>query len=177
MRVLILHGYEGNTPDHWQTWLAGRLREGGHDVVDPDLPAPLEPDLAAWLDVLAGLRGESDVVVCHSLSCLLWLHHRSRGGPPAERVLLVAPPGPSAAAQVPELAGFFPVPLDPAFATVTWLVHADDDPYCPEGAAELYGLPLQIRGELMRGAGHINPESGFGPWPWAEEWVLEARVP
>ena len=63
------------------------------------------------------------------------------------------------------------MPLDPAFATVTWLVHADDDPYCPEGAAELYGRPLQIRGELLRGAGHINPESGFGPWPAVERWA------
>ena len=175
MRHLILHGYEGNAPGHWQSWLAGRLREAGHDVAYPDLPAPLEPDLEAWLAALERERVPGDVVVCHSLACLLWLHHRARGGPPAERVLLAAPPGPGAVALVPALAGFFPAPLDPALADGATLVHADDDPYCPEGAAGVYGRPLGLRGHLLRGAGHVNPDAGFGPWPWAEAWCYGAK--
>jgi len=35
---LILHGLEGSGSEHWQTWLAGRLRERGLEVAYPDLP-------------------------------------------------------------------------------------------------------------------------------------------
>jgi hypothetical protein len=175
VRVLILHGYEGNDPAHWQTWLARRLRDDGHDVAYPDLPAPFEPDLEAWLTALAPLRTDGDVVVCHSLACLLWLHHRSRGGRPAERVLLVAPPGPGAATDVPALAGFYPVPLDPALADGARLVHSDNDPYCPEGAGDVYAKPLGIEADLLPGAGHINADSGFGPWTEAMAWCQGAK--
>ena len=177
MRVLILHGYEGNAPGHWQTWLAEQLRADGHDVAYPDLPDPLHPDLDAWLRVLADLRGgEDDVVVCHSLACLLWLHHRARGGAPAQRVLLVAPPCPSAAITVPALAGFFPAPSDPELGRGARLVCTDDDPYCPEDAREVYAREIAFDGvELVAGAGHINADAGFGPWPWAMEWAQGAK--
>ena len=79
---LILHGYQGSGPGHWQTWLAGRLRSGDAKVHYPDLP---DADLSA-----AGARGstrsraswdviaEPPVVLCHSLACLLWMHHVAR---------------------------------------------------------------------------------------------------
>jgi len=49
---LILHGYQGSGPGHWQTWLAGRLRSGDAAVHYPDLPDADHPQLRAWLDAL-----------------------------------------------------------------------------------------------------------------------------
>ncbi len=176
MRVLILHGYEGNSAEHWQSWLARKLRRAGQDVAYPDLPDPLHPDLDAWLAVLeAERRGPSDIVVCHSLACLLWLHHRARGGAPAQRVLLVAPPCASAVEEVPALAGFFPAPLDPRLAKHARLVCGDDDPYCPEGARAVYAAPLGISADVIAGGGHINADSGYGPFPGALAWVQGAK--
>src|SRR5687768_606065 len=109
VRLLLLHGYMGSGPEHWQPWLAERVRSEGHDVAFPTLPDPEHPRLGPWLSALAELRTGGEVVVCHSLACCLWLHHRARGGPPAERVLLVAPPHPEP--MLDELASFFPVPL------------------------------------------------------------------
>ena len=110
-RYLILHGYQGSGPGHWQTWLAGRLRSGDATVRFPDLPDADAPRLSAWLDALdarAGRDRRAPVVLCHSLACLLWLHHVAGGGRPAARVLLVAPPS---LAGVPEvLRSFFPAP-------------------------------------------------------------------
>jgi predicted alpha/beta hydrolase family esterase len=173
MRVLILHGYLGNTPDHWQTWLADRLRAAGHDVAYPELPDPDHPRLDAWLAALAPLRRPGDVVVCHSLGCCLWLHHRAGGGPPAARALLVAPPMPDP--MLDELASFYPVPLEPGSNPEARLVASDADEYDPAGAAASFAGPLGLPLDVLPGAGHINPEAGFGPWPAVEAWVYGAN--
>src|SRR4051794_6586842 len=100
-------------PGHWQTWLAARLRANTERVAYPDMPDPDLPSLQSWRSRLQGEleavpEGEL-IVVCHSLACLLWLHHVGDGGAQADRVLLAAPP--SESADVPQIAAFFPVPL------------------------------------------------------------------
>jgi predicted alpha/beta hydrolase family esterase len=180
---LILHGYQASGPGHWQTWLAGRLRSGEATVAYPDLPDADSPQLQSWLDALAGeldALAERPVVLCHSLACLLWLHHAAAGGKPAARVLLVAPPSETGAPE--ELANFFPPPLDAQALAASApdgarLVCSDNDPYCPEGAAELYGPPLRVPVDLLSGKGHLNPEAGLGPWPAAEEWARDGAAP
>jgi predicted alpha/beta hydrolase family esterase len=168
---LILHGYQGSGPGHWQTWLAGRLRSGDAKVHYPDLPDADHPRLDAWLDALAGeldAIGDPPVVLCHSLACLVWMHHVAGGGKPASRVLLVAPPSETG---VPEpLRSFFPPPgLKLPDAR---MVCSDNDPYCPEGAVSLYG-----DGDVLPGAGHLNPDAGYGPWPAVEAWARDGTTP
>ena len=181
---LILHGYLGSGPEHWQSWLAARLRAAGERVAYPDLPDPETPSLSAWRAALAAqlptLHGELTVVT-HSLGCILWLHHCSEpviAAARAHRVLLVAPP--SLAGAPPALAPFFPVPLErepvAAAASETRLVSAPDDPYCPEDAALLYGEPLGLPVDVLPGGGHVNVESGYGPWPAAESWCYGASA-
>jgi uncharacterized protein len=175
---LILHGLQGSGPGHWQTWLAARLRADSERVAYPDLPDADMPSPASWRSVLEGelavLPQGEVIVVCHSLSCLLWLHHVAEGGAQADRALLVAPP--SEGAGIPEIAGFFPVPL-PALNPGARIVCSDNDPYCPEGAATLYGEPLGIPVDVLPGRGHLNPEAGYGQWPAVEAWCLDGDRP
>jgi hypothetical protein len=179
---LILHGYMGSGPDHWQTWLAGRLRAAGETVAYPDLPDPSAPRLPAWRAALADALREhpEPTILAHSLACVLWLHHAADPVAPvrAARVLLVAPP--SLAGAPEPIRPFFPVPAVPdavrAAAGDTRLVCAPDDPYCPEGASGCYGTPQELPVDLLPGAGHINPERGFGPWPAVEAWCYGASA-
>jgi uncharacterized protein len=173
MRFLILHGWQGSGPDHWQTWLAGQLRANGDEVQYPVLPDPDDPRLEDWLAALDRLREPEQVVVCHSLACCLWLHHRARGGPEAERVLLVAPPCPDP--MPPQLAGFFPLPLEPGLAAGGRVVCSDADPYSPRGAVETFARPLGLEADVLPGAGHVNPDAGYGPWPGVLAWAQGAK--
>jgi predicted alpha/beta hydrolase family esterase len=188
---VILHGWQGSGPDHWQSWLAEQLRAAEREVRYPNLPDPDKPTLDGWLGALTatldGLPDDGFDVVAHSLGAVLWLHHASggRSAPRPARVALVAPPSPATA--IPELAPFFPVPLDidavrrtagggpPANGGVaggggTVLVGGDDDPYTPEGVALAYGRPLKMPTTVIAGGGHLNPDSGYGPWPAVLDW-------
>jgi predicted alpha/beta hydrolase family esterase len=176
---LILHGWGGSGPEHWQTWLAERLRRAGESVSYPVLPEPDDPRLDKWLTVLRtelGAMSGRRVVICHSLAALLWLHYAQRGDAGvADRLLLVAPPGPSA--NNPQVATFFPAPLAAAAlrrsAGEIMLVCSANDPFCPERAERLYGAPLAIEARVLpSAAGHINVAAGYGPWPWVERWCL-----
>lgn len=179
-RMLLLHGWQNRrSAGHWQFWLAERLRAQGEQVLYPQLPNPDEPLLDEWIEVLDSeltqLGDGERVVICHSLSCLLWAHASTRLGERlrATRLLWVAPPGPSAF--VPAIATFAPHDLDAeaiaASAATRELVCSDDDPYCPERADRCYGT-LGLISHLLPAAGHINPDTGYGPWPTVERWAL-----
>jgi predicted alpha/beta hydrolase family esterase len=182
LRVLILHGWQGSGPGHWQTWLAGRLRDAGVHVQYPDLPDCDVPCPDLWgaslqRELRALARGDGErVVVAHSLGCVLWLREAAAVSEAlrVDRVVLVAPPCPGA--KVPELARFYPTGADKAAidaaAKHTRLVCSDDDAYCPgRGAAEHWGGPLELVVDMLPGAGHVNVEAGYGPWPAMEAWV------
>ena len=172
---LILHGLEGSGPDHWQTWLAGRLRARGEEVAYPDLPDPFDPQPDAWETTLKEVLTGDQVVLCHSLACLLWLRAAAAGWAAAERVLLVAPPYRPDIGPVDRFLAHRATAGDVERALV---VCSDNDPYCPEGALELYAKPLEMPAHLLPGAGHINTDAGYGEWPDVEAWALgEARFP
>jgi uncharacterized protein len=179
---LVLHGWENHRPvEHWEWWLTDRLRADGEQVLYPQLPSPDHPRLDDWLEVFESewrQMGDGErVVVAHSLGCLLWLHAATRRlvDPPADRVLLVAPPSPRVTAGIPDIAGFV-APADPdavraSSRSTVRLLCSDRDPYSTEGAAaEVYGVPLALDTEVVPGGGHFTIEEGYGPFPAVLAW-------
>lgn len=52
---LILHGLENHRlPGHWQFWIAGRMRDRGHQVLHPGPPDPDAPSYLEWASALVG---------------------------------------------------------------------------------------------------------------------------
>jgi uncharacterized protein len=176
--TVLLHGWEGSGPDHWQSWLAEQLRAADREVRYPDLPDADEPQVDRWLAALSttldALPDDGFDVVAHSLGAVLWLHHVAAAGesPRPARVALVSPPSPRTT--IPEIASFFPVPLDIDLvrrcADGTVLVGSDADPYTPEGIAAAYGRPLKMPTTIISGGGHLNPDAGYGEWPAVLDW-------
>ena len=113
-------------------------------------------------------------MLCHSLACLLWLLH-ARGGAAdaADRVLLVAPP---CTDEVEAVVRFRPDGVTGAqvraAAGSTRMLCSDSDPYCPRGAASVFGERLRIDYDVIEGGGHLNTDAGYGPFPKVEAWAL-----
>jgi predicted alpha/beta hydrolase family esterase len=170
MTVLLLHGFEGNGPGHWQTLLAEALAGDGIEVRYPALPAPFAPDIEAWLDALAGTLTGTDAaaltVLGHSCGAALWLHHLARGGRSAWRTVLVAPPGPRWSA--PTVRGFMPIPLPTAPTAI--VIAGDDDPYCTAAESGAYANAIGAPLVLIPGGGHLHTAAGYGRWPALEAW-------
>lgn len=176
--TVVVPGWNGSGEGHWQTWLEEQLRAAGRETVRPGFADVDAPDLPEWLAALratlAGQPADGYDVVAHSLGAVLWLHHAADPGatPRAARVLLVSPPSPRTA--VPEVAAFFPPPLDVdavrRAADGTVLVAGSGDPYLPEGVAAAYGLPLKMATTVVDGGGHLNVDAGFGEWPAVLDW-------
>lgn len=176
--TVIVPGWNGSGPGHWQTWLDGQLTEAGREVRRPAFADVDHPVLEEWLadlrTALEGLPEDGFDVVAHSLGAVLWLHHVADPGeaPRPARVALVAPPSPKL--DVPDVAAFFPPPLDidtvRRGADGTVLVGGDADPHLPEGITAAYGLPLKMATTLIEGGGHLNVDSGYGEWPAMLSW-------
>jgi predicted alpha/beta hydrolase family esterase len=177
-RFLFLHGWENRRPpEHWQWWLAEELRSQGEHVLYPQLPDPDVPSLAGWTEILeaelAQLGKGERVVVAHSLGATLWLAAATRLTPQeqVDRVVLVSPPSPSVLGRSPEVREFAEAQLGSG-TTDTRLVCSDNDPYCPEGARSLLA-GMRLDTDLIRGGAHLNPDSGYGPWPSMLAWCLD----
>jgi predicted alpha/beta hydrolase family esterase len=176
--TVVIPGWQGSGEGHWQTLLEEQLHAEGRETRRPAFADLDNPQLDDWLialrATLADLPADAYDVVTHSLGAVLWLHHAAAPGaaPRAARVLLVAPPSPHTT--VAQIAAFFPPPMDIDAlrhnADGTVLVAGSDDPYTPEGIASAYGLPLKIATTVIEGGGHLNVESGYGPWPAVLDW-------
>jgi hypothetical protein len=188
---LILHGWGGNKPAHWQEHLNAALTRAGARVHYPKMPDPTAPDRAAWLarldeELAAITSGPSSgtplTVLGHSLGAITWLHHAARSTPAvvADRVLLVAPPyvipeiPPTDAP--PGVPGFFPPPLSAEGVArsgrETAIIATDSDDYATFEQTKAYADRLGVPIHLLPGAGHISPYWGYGEWPWVLEWCL-----
>jgi uncharacterized protein len=108
--------------------------------------------------VLSQPRGV--VVVAHSLGCIAVRHLPEAALHHIAAALFVAPADPERRAVLQD---FSPVPYGPLpFPSI--VVGSTDDPYCPIRKSSKYARSWGARMVKLEAAGHINAESGYGPW-------------
>jgi hypothetical protein len=161
--ILIVPGYRGSGPGHWQSLLAHELATARR----VEMPSWTEPRRDAWVAALeraVAACPRPPVLVAHSLGCVAVAHWAARSPRPVAAALLVAP----CDVERPVLAGalrdFAPLPRT-RLPFPSRIAASSDDPYLDlERAGDLaqaWGAPLAALGAR----GHINVASGFGPWP------------
>jgi len=170
--VLILPGWQGSGPQHWQSlW---QDQSGFQRVEQHDWLRPLRGDWVARLeDVVLSLDAPA-VLVAHSLGCMLvaaWAAH-SRNTHCVKAALLVAPGDVEQDALRPVLASWSPIPLPPLPFKSTQ-VASRDDPYCSFARAQTFAQAWGSRLVDAGALGHINADSGLGDWPQGQVMLNE----
>lgn len=172
---LLLHGYGGTHPEHWQSYLKNNLKEKGHDVLFPSFPNSDSPKLDEWIHFLEnGLKGidpNSLVVGAHSLGCPLWLHYIAKHAyiEPI-KTFLVSPPLNDCG--IMEISSFFPLPEVDLGNQNYQIIGSDNDNFILEEEFETLSKILNIPLKIIPGAGHINAPM-HGDWEWMNEECIK----
>ena len=176
--VLIVPGLRDHVAQHWQTLLAERLPRV-HTV--PPMGRD-DLDCTAKVDAIERAAQAIDgplVIVAHSGGVVMLMHWAHRTKRAVQGALLATPPDfeqpmPEGYPSIDALraGGWLPVPR--ARLPFPSIVAASrNDPLARfdrvEKMAKDWGSKLVDLGEV----GHLNPASGYGAWPRAEEFIAQ----
>lgn len=165
--VLIVPGLNDSGPEHWQTWWQAR-EPGAMRVVQDDWRTP---DLSRW----AARVGESLEqaaepvwIVAHSFGCLASVRAAADHPGRVAGALLVAPADPARFNLDAELA-------EQTLAFPSLVVASTNDPWLSFERAAYWAKRWDSPWVNLGQAGHINAESGYGPWPGGRALFQELR--
>lgn len=175
--TLFVPGFHGSGPDHWQTWMESQL-PNTRRITAIDWESPV---LDIWAEAIQWeIKRSPDPVwlVAHSFGCLATIAASVALEDHIAGALLVAPADPdrftplgaresepvtttTLAARLPKQELGFP----------SLLVASSDDPWMPSSKLASWQAAWNSHCVCIGQAGHINVESGFGPWPAGLELV------
>jgi serine hydrolase len=176
--VLFVPGLRDHVADHWQTLLAQEL-PGSRTVT------PLEHDklscsarVEALDRAIAAIDGPV-ILAAHSAGCLMVAHWARQHDRAIHGALLATPadietplpPGYPTVAEL-EAGGWLPIPREPLpFPSI--VAASTNDPLGAIDRVLDLSSAWMSRFFVPGAMGHLNPVSGFGPWPQAKV-LLEA---
>jgi predicted alpha/beta hydrolase family esterase len=155
--TLIVPGLHSSGPDHWQTWFEQRI-PGTVRVIQRDWRLASLPDWASRV------RREIDRIpgrlwiVAHSFGALAAVQAAEDHNERIAGAMLVAPADPEKFG----VADYLP---DEALAFRTVVVASTNDDWMRLERAAYWADRWAAELVILGAAGHINAESGFGPWP------------
>ena len=178
--ILMVPGLRDHVSDHWQTLLQAKLHASGTKTAS--VP-PLEADklscaarVTALDNALAAIDGPV-ILVAHSAGVMITVHWARRHARKIHGALLATPadldtPMPSGYPTQDALQknGWLPCPRRPLlFPSI--VAASRNDPLAAYDRvvdmATAWGSRLVDLGDV----GHLNPASGFGPWPGAQALI------
>jgi predicted alpha/beta hydrolase family esterase len=172
MRILIVPGLNSSGPGHWQTlW---EEKYGCERVEQRDWA---NPDFAEWVGTLNAAvtaKAECTVIVAHSLGCLTvahWAYAYPEMISQIRCALMVAPPDVESLFHIPEALSRFATHNVIPFPSV--LVGSENDHYMTLDSARKLAGYWNSRFVNAGFVGHINLDSGHGPWPQGETLLTD----
>lgn len=174
--VVIVPGLRDHVSDHWQTLLAQELPGA---VTVPRMQQN-KLSCAAWVDALDrtldAVAGPA-VLVAHSAGAMIVVHWAQRHQRAIAGALLAAPPDfetplPEGypTMDVLQANGWLPTPRAPLpFPSI--VAAGTDDPLGRIERVEAMARDWGSRFVDLGNVGHLNPASGYGPWPDAHRFI------
>ncbi|MDP2140534.1 MAG: alpha/beta hydrolase [Gammaproteobacteria bacterium] len=171
--VLIVPGYQGSGESHWQCWLHAQL-PASRMLDDVDWHKPVLADWAEKVREEIALATQPLWIVAHSFGCLATAVAVVDRPQSVAGVIFVAPADPerfnllglgSVDSPRLEVRTLADVLRHKPLEVPGLLIASENDPWLTLEKAQywatIWGLELHNAGHV----GHINTESGFGPWP------------
>jgi predicted alpha/beta hydrolase family esterase len=176
--VLIVPGLRDHVLEHWQTLLEQRLPK----VACVPRRATDRLSCSRWVEAVDQSLAQIDgpvILVAHSGGVVMVVHWAQEHRRPIHGALLATPadlesslPAGYPTQEQLQQNGWLPVPRQPLpFPSV--VAASTNDPLARYDRvvelAEAWGSRLVNLGDV----GHLNPASGYGPWPQAEDLIRE----
>jgi predicted alpha/beta hydrolase family esterase len=162
--ILILPGLGGGSPDHWQSRWERKL-SSARRVTQRNWD---RADRTQWTDKIAQeitRCGRPVICVAHSTGVIALLHAAGTVGERITGAFMVAPSSETVALGIAGIDdAFIPYPRRRLpFPAI--LVASENDPYADIDFSKALAGDLGAEFVSAGAAGHINAESGHGPWP------------
>jgi predicted alpha/beta hydrolase family esterase len=162
--ILIMPGLGGSGEDHWQSRWEKQLKTARR--VDQDDWS--HPTLRAWVANLSNAiltATRPPVIIAHSLGALAVAHIPDTSATKIKGAFLVTPPAPRFVLEIAEIDPAFAEPITHKLAFPALLIASRDDPYSTYEESEALAAQLGVEIVDAGASGHINHDSGHGPWP------------
>jgi len=178
MKVVIVHGYQGEPMNGFRPWLKKELEACGFDVSVPAMPSPDAPRADEWVAAIekeVGESGEECILAGHSLGCIAILRYLENGR--ASGAVLVAGFAEKLGDDFKAIEDFVDTPLD--FAKVKKncgkivAIFSDNDPHVPLSQEKLFREKLGAKTLVLHARGHFSSSEGTTKLPEALEAILE----
>ncbi|MES2986106.1 MAG: alpha/beta fold hydrolase [Patescibacteria group bacterium] len=171
-RVIILHGWEGGSSDHWLPFVKTELEKLGYRVFVPDMPDTNSPVIEKWVNYLSDIVGEPNsetFFVGHSIGCQTILRYLENVETPVGGAVFVAgwfnlenlEDDDSKEIAKPWIENVIDINKIKKVLPKSTLVISDNDPY---GAFEENKQKFEDLGSkiiVMHNAGHLTEDDGF----------------
>ena len=170
VNIIIIHGTGGNPNGNWFPALKTELEKLGHKVFVPKFPTPENQSLESWTKIFEEYKqylDDKSIVVGHSLGPAFLLNIIEKLEHPIKCAFFVAGfTGLLGNSKYDELNRTFTT------KSFNWIkiknncksffvINSDNDPYVPLERGERLAKNLNTELIVIKGAGHINKESGY----------------
>lgn len=176
---LIVPGFHGSGPSHWQSWLQDRVPQARR-VAGIDWERPVLADWAAAVGRGIDTAPGPVLVVAHSFGCLASVCAAARRPQRVAGLMLVAPADPerfSPAGLREEAQDSISHAIpDRPLGMPCLVVASTNDPWVRLSSAAYWADKWGGSMVNVGAAGHINVDSGHGPWPQGIELLDALRA-
>jgi predicted alpha/beta hydrolase family esterase len=156
-KTLIVPGLRNSGPTHWQSWFETQLPDT-HRVEQADWERPRIFEWSARVCEEIDAIGEAVWIVAHSFGCLATVSAAFERPDRILGALLVAPAD-------PQRFGEPTARLENELQFPSLVVASTNDPWVRASVAEYWAGQWGSEHLSVGEAGHINVDSGHGPWP------------
>ena len=176
MIYLNVPGLRNSGPNHWQSLWEQQDPALFRRIEQEDWAAPSREDWVPRIqEVLQSYSAKEIILIGHSVGCAAIIHWFKDYQLAIRGALLVAPSDVDRSDYPSYIKGFAPMPLTPLPFPSIVVASSNDHVVSPERAA-FFAQSWGSQFVLIKNAGHLEDQAGFGPWPQGLELLQSIKV-